>query len=72
MGRFAKGLLIVEAPVCANDYQTLSSGSSINVPVTENDGIPAEFTINITKQPGNGTAGMEPDNSITYIPRSRF
>jgi phosphatidylserine/phosphatidylglycerophosphate/cardiolipin synthase-like enzyme len=72
MGRFNNGLLIVDAPVLANDYITLSEGSSINIPVTENDQIPSDFTIDITGEPTNGTAQLESDHTITYTPDAGF
>ncbi len=72
VARFSNGLLIVDAPVLANDYVSLTEGSSVNLPVTANDQIPSAFTIDITRQPANGTAQLETDKSITYLPDAGF
>ncbi len=72
MARFNDGLLIVSAPVCNNDYKTMTEGSSVSIPVTDNDEIPSAFTINISRQPSNGTAQLETDHSVTYMPDAGF
>ena len=44
----------------------------LSIPVTDNDEIPSAFTINISRQPSNGTAQLETDHSITYMPDAGF
>jgi len=70
--RFAAGQLIVDAPICTNDYVSMTTGVSVNKNVLENDEIPSEVTVTIASGPSHGQAVVETDNSITYTPDPGF
>jgi len=70
--RFAAGTYIVDAPISTNDYVSMTSGTSVNKNVLENDQIPSTVTVTVVEGPFHGTAVVESDNSITYTPESGF
>ncbi len=72
VARFDNGLLIIDAPVCAKDFVTMDIGSLANFSVTGNDDLPSDYSISISRQPTNGTATLENDESITYTPDPGF
>ena len=72
VARFENGLLIIDAPVCTKDFNTMSEGTSTNFSVTANDDIPSAYSLEITRQPENGSAAIENDFTITYTPDIGF
>jgi len=72
VNRFKAGLLLVDAPVCNPEFVTMSAGSSFRYDVLYNDEIPGPVVVEINKQPTNGTATVETDQTITYRPNSGF
>jgi len=68
-----------DAPVAVNDTVTLNEDMNINVLVVGNDGDPTDPSGNIDTTsvtviggPANGTATVNPDGSIDYIPNMDF
>lgn len=72
VNRFKAGTLLVDAPVCSPDYVTMSGGSSFRYDVLYNDEIPGAVVLEVNKQPSNGTATVEDDQTVTYVPNSGF
>lgn len=72
VSRFAAGKLLVDAPVCYPEFVTMSSGSSYRYDVLYNDEIPGPVTVVINQQPSHGSATVETDQTITYVPDSGF
>ena len=54
---------------CNNDTVESTELNTISIYVTENDTVPANFNLSITREPFYGTASVEPDFSITYTPQ---
>ena len=72
VNRFEAGMLLVDAPVCEPEFVTMSAGSSYRYDVLYNDDIPGPVVIEINQQPTNGTATVETDQTVTYVPESGF
>jgi len=72
VNRFTAGLLLVDAPVCHPEFVTMTAGSSFRYDVLYNDEIPGPVVVEINKQPTNGTATVESDQTVTYRPNSGF
>jgi phosphatidylserine/phosphatidylglycerophosphate/cardiolipin synthase-like enzyme/DNA/RNA endonuclease YhcR with UshA esterase domain len=72
LARFANGLLIIDAPKCSKDFITMDNGTSKNFPIVNNDDIPSTYNLEISRQPTNGSAFLENDNTITYTPDPGF
>ncbi|HDR67991.1 MAG TPA: T9SS type A sorting domain-containing protein [Bacteroidaceae bacterium] len=72
VNRFKFGSLLVDAPKCNPDFVTMTGGSSFRYDVLYNDAIPGPVSLEITRQPSNGTATVESDLTITYRPNSGF
>lgn len=70
--RFSNGILIVPKPECSNDFVTMTGGSSFRYDVLYNDELPGPVTVTVSRQPGNGTAQVESDKTITYTPDPDF
>ena len=70
--RFKYGKLLVDAPECNPDYVTMSGGSSFRYDVMYNDEIPGPVSIEVSRQPTNGSATVESDKTITYRPDQGF
>lgn len=70
--RFEHGLLIVPKPECANDFVTMSGGSTFRYDVLYNDNLPGPVTVTVSEQPSNGSATVESDHTITYAPDPAF
>ena len=70
--RFKSGLLLVDAPVCEPEFVTMSSGSSFRYDVLYNDEIPGPVVLEINGQPKHGTAAVETDQTVTYVPDPGF
>jgi phosphatidylserine/phosphatidylglycerophosphate/cardiolipin synthase-like enzyme len=70
--RFGNGQIIVPKPECKNDFVTMKGGSSFRYDVLYNDDIPGPVNVSVTRQPTNGTATVESDNTITYVPNPSF
>lgn len=70
--RFKAGQLLVDAPVCRPEFVTMTAGSSFRYDVLYNDDIPGPVLVEINKQPTNGTARVEPDQTVTYVPTVGF
>jgi len=72
VNRFKAGKLLVDSPVCVPEYVTMSAGSSFRYDVLYNDEIPGPVVLEINKQPSNGTATVEDDQTVTYVPNGGF
>jgi phosphatidylserine/phosphatidylglycerophosphate/cardiolipin synthase-like enzyme len=70
--RFGNGQIIVPKPECSNDFVTMHGGSSFRYDVLYNDDLPGPVNVSVSRQPSNGTATVESDNTITYIPNPGF
>ena len=72
VNRFKAGQLLVDAPVCNPEFVTMSVGSSFRYDVLYNDELPGPVVVEINQQPTNGTATVETDKTVTYVPNSGF
>jgi phosphatidylserine/phosphatidylglycerophosphate/cardiolipin synthase-like enzyme len=72
VNRFKAGLLLVDAPVCEPEFVTMTGGSSYRYDVLYNDDIPGAVVLEINQQPTHGSATVESDQTITYVPESGF
>lgn len=70
--RFSHGDVLVESPACKNDFVTMTEGSSFTHEVLLNDELPGTVSLSISRLPKNGTARVEGDQTITYIPGPAF
>jgi len=70
--RFANGQLIVPQPSCKNEFIEMKGGTSLRYDVLFNDELPGPVNVTIAKQPTNGTAVVESDQTITYTPNPGF
>ncbi|NEO44624.1 MAG: tandem-95 repeat protein [Moorea sp. SIO4A3] len=63
-----------EAPVAADDTATTTPNTAVDINVLANDSDPDgdELTVTIEQQQFNGTAVVNPDNTITYTPNDGF
>ncbi len=69
--RFKHGIIIVDKPECQNDYHTIKQDSILATDVTENDNIPGEVNLTVTRDPSHGTAAAD-GTIITYDPDNDF
>lgn len=72
VNRYKAGLLLVDAPVCYPEFPIMTAGTSFRYDVLYNDEIPGPVVVEINKQPTNGTAVVESDQTVTYRPNSGF
>jgi len=72
VSRFKAGLLVVDAPECKPEFVTMSTGSSFRYDVLYNDELPGPVVLEINRQPTNGTATVETDNTVSYVPNGGF
>ena len=72
VNRFKAGLLLVDAPVCEPEFVTMTGGSSYRYDVLYNDELPGPVVLEINEQPKHGTATVETDQTITYVPEAGF
>ena len=72
VNRFKAGKLLVDAPVCKPEFVEMKSGSFFRYDVLYNDEIPGPVTVEINKQPTNGSAVVETDLTVTYRPNAGF
>jgi phosphatidylserine/phosphatidylglycerophosphate/cardiolipin synthase-like enzyme len=70
--RFSFGLLVVPKPECSNDFVTMTGGSTFRYDVLFNDDLPGPVNVSVTKQPTHGTATVESDQTISYVPDLDF
>jgi Ca2+-binding RTX toxin-like protein/plastocyanin len=61
-------------PVAADDSATTAEDAAVAIDVLANDTDPEddELTVEITSQPADGTAAVNPDGTITYTPPPNF
>lgn len=72
VNRFKAGQMLVDAPVCNPEFVTMSAGSSYRYDVLYNDEIPGPVIVEINQQPSHGSAIVETDQTVTYVPASGF
>lgn len=70
--RFGNGNYIIDAPVTDNDYVSMSENDTVTCNVIDDDDVPGDFNLTIIQYPNNGSAEIEGDSSITYIPDAGF
>jgi phosphatidylserine/phosphatidylglycerophosphate/cardiolipin synthase-like enzyme/DNA/RNA endonuclease YhcR with UshA esterase domain len=70
--RFNNGAYVTDAPECANDFFTMSHGSSITYDVLYNDDLPGAVTISIINNPKHGVVIVNTDQTLTYTPDEDF
>lgn len=70
--RFGNGNYIIDAPVTGNDYVSMPENDTITFNVIEDDDVPGDFNLTIIQYPNNGSAEIEGDSAITYIPDTGF
>lgn len=65
-----------DAPIASNDNITVNQGTSIDIPVldndTDSDGTLDIGSLAIASQPSNGTVIVNDDGTVTYTPNSGF
>ncbi|MCB9232852.1 MAG: tandem-95 repeat protein, partial [Bacteroidia bacterium] len=61
-------------PVAVDDYATVANDTSVVIDVTANDQNPlgGGLTVTLCSQPANGTATVNPNGTITYVPNSGY
>jgi phosphatidylserine/phosphatidylglycerophosphate/cardiolipin synthase-like enzyme/DNA/RNA endonuclease YhcR with UshA esterase domain len=70
--RFNNGTYVSDAPVCVNDFLTMTHGSSITYDVLYNDERPGPVTISILEDPKHGNVVVNQDQTLTYTPDDGF
>ncbi|MBN1117235.1 MAG: T9SS type A sorting domain-containing protein [Bacteroidales bacterium] len=70
--RMGGGSFLIDAPECVNDFVTMTGGSSLSYDVLYNDDLPGAVTVSVIKDPINGTASFNTDQTLTYTPNSNF
>ncbi len=70
--RFKHGIIIVDKPECNNDYHTITTDSTLDANVTENDDIPGAAVLTITAGPAHGSATTDGTDIITYTAEAGF
>lgn len=63
---------IPEPPEAKNDFTTMDQGDTLIFDPLDNDDLPGAVTVNITSGPFHGTASMDANGVITYIPDPEF
>lgn len=70
--RFNNGSYVSDAPVCADDFLSMTNGNSITYDVLYNDELPGPVTISIVEDPKHGSIVVNQDQTLTYTPNSGF
>ena len=70
--RFRQGEIIADQPVTNKDFETMDQGDTLIFNVLDNDDLPGAVTVNITSGPFHGTASMDLNGVVTYIPEPVF
>jgi uncharacterized repeat protein (TIGR01451 family) len=64
--------LVAVSPAAADDTLTATAGATTVLSVTANDTLPLNPTITVPVAPTNGTAVVNPDNTISYTPTAGY
>ncbi len=70
--RFKYGQIIIDAPVCNNDYVTTDLNVQVSYDVTANDQIPGSYILSKIRDPRKGTASVNLNKEIVYTPDAGY
>ena len=59
-------------PVLTDDFTTMDQGDTVIFDVLDNDDLPGAVTVTALSGPFNGTASVDANGAITYIPDPKF
>ncbi len=70
--RFKEGEVIADLPVTNNDFTTMDQGDTLTYNVLDNDDLPGAVNVSALSGPFHGTASIDANGVITYIPDPEF